>query len=818
MLSPWLLLESARQQKPPHWPSGPYGTVFCPNTPSSPNRQPRTGRFSARPNPAPVGQSSDCLLTPDPGYHVGTVSGCGTGTFDSETNTYTTGVISADCQISATFAINRYAVTIPSVTDGAIVPSGPTVLVDHGSTLSLTITASTGRHITSVSGCGGTPVANTVNSFNSTTYITGPITAPCSDLAVTFAINRYSVTGAAASHGSLDEATPSPVTLDHGAVVQFRFNADPNYHVTSVSDTCGGEGYTNTSNSVVSYTYSTPSVTTDCAVSATFGINLYAVTFAAGPNGTLSGSTIQTIPHGSSSTQVTATADTGYHFVNWTGDNGFATTTDNPLTVSNVTSTHAISAHFAANPHTLTVNTAGAGSGEVGGGGTYDFGSVHPVTATSNPGSTFTGWSGDCSGSLSPQSVTMFDRDMTCTATFVIDGSLSVTPAEGPWISEGIQGGPFSPASRQFTMANTGGTSISWTVSKEESWLTLSLSSGILAPGASVSITVSVNDGANALSMGDYGDTLSFMNATNSNGNTTRPLTLSVLSNVSHIEGLVTDPEGSGIRNVRVDVFDDSGNLVSSVFTDAEGNYATMDLPSGDYRVKFNGCPAGYQMEWYADKNNFGAADPVSLTAPDATTGIDAILPAYVMTFTDVPPKFEGFVGQLVCNGITAGYSQAVYAPGGNITRAEMAVFIERALDVAAVPSCSGTLFGDVTAAPLGDAFCRYIEDFANRGITAGCGNGDFCPESSVTRTQMAVFIERALDVAAVPPCSGTLFGDVTAQRLGETLCGYIEDFAGRGMTAGCGNGAFCPNAYVTRGEMAVFITKAFLELELPPQ
>jgi hypothetical protein len=282
-------------------------------------------------------------------------------------------------------------------------------------------------------------------------------------------------------------------------------------------------------------------------------------------------------------------------------------------------------------------------------------------------------------------------------------------------------------------------------------------------------------------------------------------------TSVGNIEGRVTDTEGSGIQSVRVDVFDDSGILVSTAFTDAGGNYSATGFPSAGYRVKFNGCPAGYEMEWYTDKNNFASADPVSVTAPNATTGIDAVLPAYVITFTDIPSGFEGFVGQLVCNGITAGYTPTVYSPGDPITRAETAVFIEGALDVATAPPCAGTVFGDVTAASLGQTFCGYVEDFANRGITAGCGNGNFCPNAPVTRGQMAVFIERALGLSAAPPCTGTVFGDVTAQSLGETLCGYIEDFASRGITAGCGNGNFCPTAPVTRGQMAVFITEAFL-------
>jgi hypothetical protein len=39
-----------------------------------------------------------------------------------------------------------------------------------------------------------------------------------------------------------------------------------------------------------------------------------------------------------------------------------------------------------------------------------------------------------------------------------------------------------------------------------------------------------------------------------------------------------------------------------------------------------------------------------------------------------------------------------------------------------------------------------FIEQFAALGITSGCGNGNFCPEDTVTRAQMSVFVMRAID------------------------------------------------------------------------
>ena len=66
------------------------------------------------------------------------------------------------------------------------------------------------------------------------------------------------------------------------------------------------------------------------------------LTYVAGPNGSISGSTSQTVNYGSDGTEVTAVADTGYHFVNWSDGNYSASRTD-----TNVTEDLTITANFA---------------------------------------------------------------------------------------------------------------------------------------------------------------------------------------------------------------------------------------------------------------------------------------------------------------------------------------------------------------------------------------------------------------------------------------------------------------------------------------
>jgi hypothetical protein len=121
-------------------------------------------------------------------------------------------------------------------------------------------------------------------------------------------------------------------------------------------------------------------------------------------------------------------------------------------------------------------------------------------------------------------------------------GTLSVNPSGGLSAS-GIQGGPFTPTSQVYTLQNGGGAIFSWTASKTQNWVSLSSTSGTLAAGASTTVTVSINSNANGLNPGNYSDTVTFINTTNGNGNSTRPVAL-VVQTIPSIKVTVLAPNG----------------------------------------------------------------------------------------------------------------------------------------------------------------------------------------------------------------------------------------------------------------------------------
>jgi uncharacterized repeat protein (TIGR02543 family) len=187
-------------------------------------------------------------------------------------------------------------------------------------------------------------------------------------------------------------------------------------------------------------------------------------------------------------------------------------------------------ANFTQNQYTLTVTISPSGSGSVTKSPdkpTYVYGEEVTLTATANPDYSFSSWSGSVTGTTNPVSLTI-NGNKTVTANFtVIPGSLSVTPSSG-LTSTGKQGGPFDPVSQDYTLQNTGGTPINWTVSKGKSWVSLSSSSGSLTPGASTTVTVSINGGSGLLGVGSYSDLVRYVNATNGKGNASRSVALSV--------------------------------------------------------------------------------------------------------------------------------------------------------------------------------------------------------------------------------------------------------------------------------------------------
>lgn len=122
-------------------------------------------------------------------------------------------------------------------------------------------------------------------------------------------------------------------------------------------------------------------------------------------------------------------------------------------------------------------------------------------------------------------------------------------------------------------------------------------------------------------------------------------------------------------------------------------------------------------------------------------------------------------------------------------------------------------VFGDVPAAA---ADFDYISLFYANGITAGCSLNPllYCPETPVTRAQMAVFMVYALNQALGTTLTFTptpFFNDVPDSNLYFRFVQRIKDLD---ITAGCSVNPplYCPDASITQGQMAVFMIRAWMQ------
>lgn len=179
-------------------------------------------------------------------------------------------------------------------------------------------------------------------------------------------------------------------------------------------------------------------------------------------------------------------------------------------------------------------------------------------------------------------------------------------------------------------------------------------------------------------------------------------------------------------------------------------------------------------------------------------------------TFEDVAATHWAYdyIETLAASGITGGCGLGRYCPDDNVSRAQMAVFLERGIRGSdfVPPAATGNVFIDISK----DAFAAgFIEQLYLDGITGGCGSNNYCPDSDVTRAQMAVFLLRSKYGATfVPlPLAVPSFLDVD---LSHWATNWIEQLAAEGITGGCGGDNFCPDQPVTRAQMAVFLVRTF--------
>jgi len=199
-----------------------------------------------------------------------------------------------------------------------------------------------------------------LNSGNTTpeTFIIDGIDATnYTDLVLSFGVRKmtnaetgsnltvsYSTTGASGSYTSISWGT-LPTGTNTGSTWYLRSSVS---NIPSNVTTIRFSGINNSSGFCID----------DVKLIGTIAGPSYTLTYTAGANGSISGTSPQTVQEGQNGSAITAVADLGYHFVNWSD-----ASTDNPRTDTNVQGDISVTANFAINTYTITYDGNGSDGG-----------------------------------------------------------------------------------------------------------------------------------------------------------------------------------------------------------------------------------------------------------------------------------------------------------------------------------------------------------------------------------------------------------------------------------------------------------------------
>lgn len=223
------------------------------------------------------------------------------------------------------------------------------------------------------------------------------------------------------------------------------------------------ESWRENGNYVTSQANYTFTVTGDRNLEARFSLQTYSITAHADPTegGVVTGDGNY---HYGETCTLTATANTGYTFVNWT-KNGTQVST-NPTYSFTVTETADYVAHFSLISYTVSVSANPSNGGSVSGGGTYNYGQSCSVHATTATGYTFINWT-ENGNQVSSQADFTFtvENNRSLVANFSSQSYIitaSADPEEGGVVT-GSGGYDFGDACTLTATTNTGYSFVNWT-------------------------------------------------------------------------------------------------------------------------------------------------------------------------------------------------------------------------------------------------------------------------------------------------------------------------------------------------------------------
>ena len=171
-----------------------------------------------------------------------------------------------------------------------------------------------------------------------------------------------------------------------------------------------------------------------------------------------------------------------------------------------------------------------------------------------------------------------------------------------------------------------------------------------------------------------------------------------------------------------------------------------------------------------------------------------------------------GLNGALACTGGSCFFSAPVFLPAGalvtsielHLCDSDPAANVSASLTRVAAPSGGATFLGSLQSS--GTPGCVLVTSNLSTPETIDNQTNSYYFQVSTGGTTMTRFHSARLfyTLQVSPAPAVATFTDVPTSH---PFFRFIETLVASGITAGCGGGNFCPDAPLTRGQMAVFLS-----------
>ena len=169
----------------------------------------------------------------------------------------------------------------------------------------------------------------------------------------------------------------------------------------------------------------------------------------------------------------------------------------------------------------------------------------------------------------------------------------------------------------------------------------------------------------------------------------------------------------------------------------------------------------------------------------------------------DIPPNSSEQINYLIGKKVIDGYPDGTFRPQAKVTRQEAVTMVARALGLNG--QMRNTIFVDVPSSLYSSG---YVQSAYEQKLLTLNSNKTFRPEDSMTRGEVAYFLQRAFNLTTNDMT--VTISDVSSNN--GSLYNAVNAIITNGLSDGYPDGSFKPNNVVTREEFSLFVARGLNE------